>query len=405
MNTTCPLCNGNDTIKVYERNAMPFGFFLSSGLHSIKVDLKISFCRDCLFVFQDSAYNSPDYDKKFNKIYKRYQIMDKNITPFPYESGFGETIDFLSQNMDFSNINNVLEIGSNRGDLLYLLRQRHKHLNVIGIEPSDLDYASVVTVKSPFNAALFSNKFGLIIMRHVLEHVKYPLQFLFDIKKILSSRGLLFIEVPNLIRDLSDNIECFTPDHVNYFSSDAIKEAGRRADMNINVLKNGLEGHLMVILENSAFVESGGKVLSSRDLLVDKLRMYRRNLENIVEVLIKLVIRDDFKIIFYGTGNAFMWVFSKLKADFGLINHNILNHTLFCIDDSSAKYGKEIYNNIKIYNSEYIGDVIHPKVLIILCSFNREFAGKMELKVKKMNNISISDLRIMRPWEKIIKIK
>lgn len=404
----CPVCNSMNVTEVYERDNMPFGFFIPDGSNPVVFDLKISLCRECLFAFQESAYNSPEYDQKFDEIYKNYRIMDKNLTPFPYEHGFSETMDFLTKDIEFSGINDVLEIGSNRGDLLYLLRQRHGHLNVIGLEPSRLDFVGVITVRYNFKPDLFSNKFDLIIMRHVLEHVKYPLKFLFDIKNCLSEGGLVFIEVPNLIRDLSDKIECFTPDHVNYFSAPAFMDISMRTQMNIRAIKDDPDSHLMVILENSGIMElkQGLCDISAKgNLLLNKLDAYCRELDEMTKAIIDLVTKDGFKIIFYGSGNAFMWSFSKLKSGFESAHHDIMDHVLFCLDDSPSKAGKLMFNGIKIYDPSQMENINHDRVLAVLCSLNRGFIGKMRQRIKEVNNTSISDLRIFEPWKEMIRIR
>ena len=59
--------------------------------------------------------------------------------------------------------------------------------------------------------------FDLIILSHVLEHLVSPQEMIADILELLSENGLLYIEVPNLLRPFVP-MGYFSFEHLNYFT-------------------------------------------------------------------------------------------------------------------------------------------------------------------------------------------
>lgn len=125
----------------------------------------------------------------------------------------------------------VLEVGAGDGAILQELSHRQFGEQLYGLELS----ASGVTViqkrqisnlvecqqfdgyKIPYN----SQQFDLVILTHVLEHVEFPRQLLYEIARVAQH---VCIEVP-----LEDNIRLsknFVPDkvgHINYYNSKTIR--------------------------------------------------------------------------------------------------------------------------------------------------------------------------------------
>jgi 2-polyprenyl-3-methyl-5-hydroxy-6-metoxy-1,4-benzoquinol methylase len=100
----------------------------------------------------------------------------------------------------------VLDIGCGYGENLYILK-RDFGCKVFGLEPSEM---TAKTGRSFFNIDISSSlledhnfkrdKFDIIICNHVLEHVTDPLSFLIKIKSLLTTNGLLYLEVPNIFK-------------------------------------------------------------------------------------------------------------------------------------------------------------------------------------------------------------
>jgi methylation protein EvaC len=120
----------------------------------------------------------------------------------------------------------VVEIGSNDGTLLSLLRQ--SGLRVLGVEPThaakDSD-GSFFTVESFFPCRLPENfqDIDCVVLANTLAHVEKPLETLHSIHGLLSDTGYLIIEVVdfNQMLDLGE-FDKFTHEHRCYFTEDSL---------------------------------------------------------------------------------------------------------------------------------------------------------------------------------------
>ena len=86
----------------------------------------------------------------------------------------------------------LIEVGCGKGYFLELLHKEGHYIT--GIDPA-YEGMNPNIIK-----ACFDDKSGIsaegIILRHVLEHVPNPIEFLFNIAKANSGKGLIYIEVP-----------------------------------------------------------------------------------------------------------------------------------------------------------------------------------------------------------------
>lgn len=86
----------------------------------------------------------------------------------------------------------ILEIGCGKGTFLELLRS--KGFYVVGTDPA-YEGNSDYIIKQHFKASLGISG-DAIILRHVLEHMPDPIDFLISIREANGGKGLVYIEVP-----------------------------------------------------------------------------------------------------------------------------------------------------------------------------------------------------------------
>lgn len=86
----------------------------------------------------------------------------------------------------------ILEIGCGKG--YFLQRLLEAGFDAIGIDPA-YEGDSPHVLKKRFSPALGISAEG-IIMRHVLEHIPDPIEFLFSVKEANNNAGIIYIEVP-----------------------------------------------------------------------------------------------------------------------------------------------------------------------------------------------------------------
>lgn len=137
---------------------------------------------------------------------------------------------FIDTNIGFSNIHNILEIGSGSGSLIRYIRKRNKNIKLTVIEPGiafvkRLRKIENVTVLNDFieNVKVNNFKFDLIIMSHVLEHLENPhqtLKYIYD--NFLTSKGYLYIDIPNKDYELRNIFGAVVAPKIHLFFFDGI---------------------------------------------------------------------------------------------------------------------------------------------------------------------------------------
>ncbi len=99
--------------------------------------------------------------------------------------------------------NNVLDVGAGSGEFLFSMKNAGK--NAVGLEPNR-EYAEycrqilgLEVETAEITADLFGDQhFDLIRLNHVLEHMNDPVGKLAMISELLSDKGVLYVEVPNI---------------------------------------------------------------------------------------------------------------------------------------------------------------------------------------------------------------
>jgi len=113
-------------------------------------------------------------------------------------------IDLIERNIGFKNIQSILEIGSGNGKLIKRIRHEHHDVKITVIEPGSYFKKELSKIKniSIINDYIenvnINEKFDLIIMSHVLEHLEKPVEnLIFIYEKFLKINGYLYIDIPN----------------------------------------------------------------------------------------------------------------------------------------------------------------------------------------------------------------
>lgn len=338
----CPLCKQNTNV-VYTNMKMPYGVSMKDE----NIDLEVSYCNSCSYTFQSSAYNET-YDKKIAQLYSSYTISSMYNFPNRNQQHL-KALEFLDGTIENKIVYNILEIGSNRGDFLYLLKEKYPNVNILGCEPTEFKDLSIPTVNAFFDKNLFNTKFDLIVLRHTLEHIKNPKFFISQLQLLLKTSGKIFIEVPNIIYSLNNFIEDFTPDHVSYFSKNTLMQICSELKLN----KVDDTEYLYALFEQT----------SKKDINhfeKDEIEKLFKNYSKQILKIKKEIVNYD-RIVFYGVSNFYLWTFTKLKEI-------IKTKELYYMDD-----------NIQMDNIFGLPKVIELKGgdLVILCTSNKAIQKKM----------------------------
>jgi len=360
----CPLCGSEKCEKVYQNNNTTF----TSKTENFS--LVIESCTECGFIYQSSAYET-SYDDIVARIYADF---DKSASfSFPNRSQENcKTVEFIAKNIDLKSDLNVLEIGSNRGDLLYLIKEQAQNVNILGVEPTKFLSLNVPTINAFFNPGMFSNKFDLVILQHVLEHIKNPVSFVGSLSGLMHEKSVVYIEVPNINESLKNKIEDFMPEHVSYFNLDTLLSLFAEYHP-IRVLEDNF---IRVLFTNAKIYKSEiakNNIENLAEMIDDYLQSRQKTIEDVRRI-------RKTRVIFYGTSFYYRLLFNTLKDCLDM------SKCFFIDDNRDGEY--EPFNNLKKV------DRLSSDDLVIVCSNNFIVQNEIYNKIKNINH----NTKVMLPW-------
>ena len=130
--------------------------------------------------------------------------------------------------------NTILDFGGGDGYLSYAIKEINPNLKVFlsDISKPNSIYTEEINFLTIEELERSNNKFDVIILRHVLEHLENPLETINFLYEKLNTGGVIFIEVPNF--DLKNNIvlkfvknqwtHIALPWHFNHFSQSSFSK-------------------------------------------------------------------------------------------------------------------------------------------------------------------------------------
>jgi len=223
---SCDLCGNEVSVN---------GHVLASGVfdrYGIRLTTHIMLCRYCKYIFQYERFNH----KTLSFLY------EQDTPPLPtmnscdseiYQDNLKKRQAFISKAISMASLDGeknlkILDVGGGDGEVtVHLLDQGKVYLaDVSTRDPVD---PGIVKVDRLFDKAYFSEKFDVIVMNHVLEHVFSPTDFLVRANSLLTERGVVIVEVP---------FELYTPllgrvgdwKHVAYFSTSVLRNFLQKAE-------------------------------------------------------------------------------------------------------------------------------------------------------------------------------
>ena len=188
-------------------------------------------CRSCGFVFQSPRMTSQEADAFYTSEYRNlYQgSSGPNPKDLRMQQLRAESLAVYA-GRQIKQISRHLDIGCSAGSLMQSMSHMF-HCETVGIEPGETYsqyaresglkiYASLHEIQ-----AADEEKFDLVTMSHVLEHLPDPRAYLELLKEeILTSNGCLLIEVPNIYAHDSFEIA-----HLSSFSIHTLRQLVRKA--------------------------------------------------------------------------------------------------------------------------------------------------------------------------------
>lgn len=207
---------------------------------STNENIKIINCNKCNYFHQ---YPLPDenerkryyQDKYFQEIKADYFEKEKKDLKYNV-SRYSEKEEILRKNLNSETLS-ILDIGAGSGFFLNYFYE--KGWEAYGVEPNKV---ICELAEKEFNIDMFcgtindfmhvnDRKFSAVHLSYVLEHLVNPSELLNELhRNILSSRGLICVEVPNDFNPLQEIVYSkiqkpwwIAKDHINYFNLTSLK--------------------------------------------------------------------------------------------------------------------------------------------------------------------------------------
>ena len=244
---TCPISGCSDAIEVSSKDR-----------HGKALRNLISSKSGLIYVDPVPFENTEEFYKtEYRKSYKGvHRPKPKHV----YRAGKIAIERYFRLSQYLPNEANCLDAGSSSGEFVYLLNQRG--FRAQGVE-ANLPYAeyseselNLSVTKSPFSEFKTEDKFDLITMFHVLEHLENPVRDLSYLGGFLKPGGKLVIEVPNILYPNMAFSHKWHPGHLFSFSDKTLSlllgQAGFRT---ISCSPVGDGGNLWGVFEKSVGLE------------------------------------------------------------------------------------------------------------------------------------------------------
>lgn len=209
VGTSCVICKSNKFEIINEIDR--YGFFYPTGI-----------CVICGMIQQSSYYTNNFLEKFYSKYYNLFYAHFKN----PEERfnsqyiGAKKSYQFVKKYIDHKKTK-ILEIGCGAGGILKYYQDKGYYVQGLDYDNRQLNYGiskglNLINNNNYYNV---TEKFDLIILSHVLEHMSEPEKEIDKIKKYLSVNGIIYIEVPSIhsIKNLNYNYNIKNFFHIAHF--------------------------------------------------------------------------------------------------------------------------------------------------------------------------------------------
>ncbi|MBU4300074.1 class I SAM-dependent methyltransferase [archaeon] len=377
----CPICKCSEKTHLYKQN-------FNNDVISPITGYDVVVCKKCGFAYAD---NIPQQNK-FNDYYALQSKWEfnyrKGVVSNEYINHFTKIFNFLNPHLKNHNAR-IVDIGCSTGGLLSIFKT-NGYSNLLGLDPSP---SCAKTTMELYNIKAIANnifdfktdeKFDLITLSAVLEHLVDLDNSMQKIKSLLKEDGLLFLEIPDAERfeqHIIPPFQHFSTEHINYFSKESIRNLLAMHSFKIlelqqteNRTNRSIDPDIFVLSKNT---NAEKFKLIHEDVSEIHLRNYitksnKYDLETKKSIHDKLLNKD--KIIVWGVGTHTQRLLSS-----GLDLSKIVYFV-----DSNAKYSDKKLKGIEIKTP---GDIREEDIPILISSYSYQEEIAHQIKeVLKLNN-------------------
>ena len=323
LNKNCRFCEGNNIFEFNFNNL----YFPTKNYKK----WKNVYCKSCgsvshyinkgkIISYADGSYRNRNV--KPTKIDNKFFNVFPPIDPWSTHTYY-RWIEIYSNLIKFTNVLNKnvalnhLDYGGYNGFLPHALAQILKiNSTVADLDKRGLNIASSLgfeTIDLSIKNIPSDKKYDLITMIHVLEHIDEPKKLLLSLKNSLESKGILYIEVPNLFgipMQRESHISSFTLEsfirNMPIFGFTILKSGFSQStyntfDFGFNYISKKENIYVICTLNNKEVIDKKVSLFKNKNQLIKKLNYeYSKiSLKNISSMHLKKVFLHFFYFLIY----------------------------------------------------------------------------------------------------------
>ena len=266
----------------------------------------------------------------------------------------------------------VVDVGCGKGGFLKTLCRKFPSVRGIGIDPSyepdgDESGSNAQFIQDIFKEEHVKDQPGLIICRHVLEHIQSPVSFLGSIRHsgLVKARTPFFLEVPDLSWIVQNRAFWdFCYEHCNYFTEESFANTLRRADFRVESTQSAFgEQYLWAF----GTIESDIQAIPSPSPdLVETLASYARAEADLIKSSrerLESLRSDGSALVVWGMSTKGVVLCNLIDRETGLFD--------YCVDINAEKSGAFVpHTGHQINSPEILKEQGVSKAVIIVMNPN-----------------------------------
>lgn len=310
--------------------------------HTVSSDCKPLYLEKRIVSSDETGLIQTDMDEtwfeEIGSVYSNYEIYKqskgKEQATYSPLSGFGEArssriVNRLAEKFRLPSKGKALDYGCGNGGFLKVLSNQMEGWDLYGSEYDDKDEDQVRAIPGVRDFFVMQEpggeeKFDLISLVHVLEHIPNPHDFVLRIKEILKPDGLLLIQLPYHV----DNpFELSIYDHATHFTLNSIRNLLESCGIEIRILNSEWVSKEISIVGapsaektrtgNCGFLEEDLRILGSR---IDYLNAFAHKA--------KEQHRTSKRNAIFGSSIAASWLYSHLEGQID-----------YFVDEDASRHG------------------------------------------------------------------
>lgn len=399
----CLSCNSHDTTFLFSLGSMPpVNAFVEKGIEEEYFPLDLFFCKNCNLIQLGEAVPPA-------KLFSHY--LHSSSASIGNVRHLNSVVSILSE-MNLVRSKSILEIGSNDGLLLSLLRDAGA--DVLGVDPAENLYQESIARNVNSIVGFFDDdfakslsrdqiKFDTIVALNVMAHTPTFISALKGVKRLLAEEGSFVMENAYVVDTiLNAQFDTIYHEHIFCFSLHSLMYAFNSvglAAIDAEIIPTqGKSIRLVVKHKSSALLKPSSRMLN----ILENEKRIGFNLVTSFEAAAKNILAFKSKFQSYlknNSGGKFIGLGAPARGVV-ILNYCEANseHFEFVIDDTNLKQGKMVPGcNIEVKDWTALNPKIYYKFIVLSWNYVDDI-------IKKLTDLGIKGTLLI-PFPEFREIK